>query len=73
MKLKEIRGKDARELKLDAQAIRQDMFKLRFRTASEEIADPSRIKSLRRTIAQINTVIREREIAETKAAKGSEE
>ncbi len=68
MKLKEIRGKDTRELVLDAQAIRKTMFKTRFREAAEEIADPSKIKLMRRTIAKINTVIREREIAESKNA-----
>ena len=65
MKITEIRGKDSRELMLDAQTLRKEMFDLRFRAAAEEISNTSRVRGLRRQIARIHTVLRERELAET--------
>lgn len=62
MKLTEIRGKDSRELKLDVQAMRKELFDLRFRAAAEEITNTSRFRDLRREIARIRTVLREREL-----------
>jgi large subunit ribosomal protein L29 len=59
----EIRGKDSRELKLDVQALRKELFGLHFRGAAEEISHTSRFRAIRRTIARINTVLRQREIA----------
>ena len=67
MKISEIRGKDSRELRLEVQAMRKELFELRFRGAAEEISNTSRFRDLRRRIARIHTVLREREIAEQKA------
>lgn len=67
MKLSEIRGKDSRELLLDLQALEKERFGMRFRAASEEVAKTSRFREIRRTIARIKTVLRERELAEAKA------
>ncbi len=64
MKVTEIRGKDSRELRLEVQSMRKEIFELRFRAAAEEISNTSRYKELRRDIARISTVLREREIAE---------
>ncbi len=63
MKLEEIRGKDSRELRLDRQALQQELFKLRFRGESEDVAHSSHFRDLRRTIARVYTVLRERELA----------
>lgn len=67
MKLSDIRGKDSRELQLDVQSMRKELFELRFRAAAEEISNTSRFRDLRRQIARIQTVLRERELAEQKA------
>lgn len=64
MKLDEIRGKDSRELELDAEALRKELFDLKFRAASEEVANSARFRTIRRSIARINTVLRERELTE---------
>jgi len=61
MKLSEIRGKDKRELLLDIQALEKEIFTMRFRAASEEIAKTARFREIRRTIARIKTIIHERE------------
>lgn len=72
MTLEALRGKDSRELLLDVQELRKELFELRFRGASEEIADSSRFTTLRRTIARIHTLLRQREIEQQKgvAAQG---
>ena len=67
MKISEIRGKDSRELRLEVQAMRKELFELRFRGAAEEVSNTSRFRDLRRRIARIHTVLREREIAEQRA------
>lgn len=68
MKVSEIRGKDSRELALDLNALRKEVFNMRFRAASEEVAKTARFREIRRTVARIKTILREREIAEAKAA-----
>ncbi len=64
MKIAEIRGKDSRELKLDIQALTKEKFQLRFKAASEGVADASRFSEIRKIIARINTVLHQREVAE---------
>jgi large subunit ribosomal protein L29 len=63
MKISEMRGKDSRELVLDLQGLRQELFGMRFRAASEVVAKTARFRDIRRTIARIRTVLRERELA----------
>lgn len=67
MKVDEIRGKDSRELALDLQALRKELFTMRFRASAEEIANTSRFRDIRRTIARINTVLGERRRGEAVA------
>ena len=62
MKLAEMRGKDSRSLLLDIQAMRKELFELRFRGTAEEISDSSRFRDLRRGVARIRTILREREL-----------
>ena len=69
MKVTEMRGKDSRELALDLHSLRKEVFNMRFRAASEEIAKTARFRDIRRTIARIKTVLREREIADAAKAK----
>lgn len=62
-KLEDLRGKDSRELRMDVQTIRKELFEMRFKSASEEVSEPHRFKGLRKTIARIQTVLRQRELA----------
>lgn len=74
MQVSEMRGKDSRELSLDLHELRKEAFNMRFRAASEEVAKTARFKEIRRTVARIKTVLRQRQIEEQKqqAAKGAE-
>ena len=62
MKIEEIRGKGEGELGSVLESTKKELFDLRFKSASQSLTDPSRIRALRRTIARISTVIREREL-----------
>lgn len=72
MKVSEMRGKDSRELFLDLHELRKEIFNMRFRAASEEIAKTARFREIRRTVARIKTVLRERELAQEKKAAAPE-
>lgn len=69
MKLKEIRGKDSKELSNDLQDLKKEAFQLSFRSSTEDVANTARSTQIRRTIARIKTVLKEREIAAAKEAK----
>lgn len=48
--------------------LEEEQFRLRFRSATETLEDPLRIRSIRRDIARLNTVLRERELTAAKPA-----
>jgi len=60
----EVRGLSHEELMKELEDLQRGMMNLRFRKATLQLQDSSEIKSTRRTIARIRTVLREREIAE---------
>jgi large subunit ribosomal protein L29 len=41
----------------------EELFRLRFRGATQQLENPSLIKSLRRDVARMRTILREREMA----------
>jgi large subunit ribosomal protein L29 len=59
---KEIRAREDKELVFDLKNAKKELFNLRFQSASEKVAKPSQIRTLRREIALINTLMREREL-----------
>jgi large subunit ribosomal protein L29 len=60
MKIDEIRGKRAGELEYELKNMRKELFDLRFKSATQSLQSPARIRQLKRTIARIETVVRER-------------
>ena len=40
---------------------REELFRLRFRSATQQLENPMLIRSLRRDLARMNTILRERE------------
>ena len=46
----------------------EELFRLRFRSATQPLENPALIKQLRRDIARLKTILRERELAETSGA-----
>lgn len=42
---------------------KDELFRLRFRSATQELESPALLKSLRRDIARLKTILRERELS----------
>lgn len=72
MKMDEISGKDSRELQLDIQELLKEQFHLRFKAANEELANTARFRQIRRQIARIKTVLRQRDLAQDKHSQQAE-
>jgi large subunit ribosomal protein L29 len=60
MNAEEVRSKTDAELRFDLGNLKKELFGLRFRSATENSANPSRVKTVRRTMARIHTVLHER-------------
>jgi len=56
------------ELKQQLEEHKEELFNLRFQIVTGQLDDPRRIKAVKREIARILTVQREREIAAARAA-----
>ena len=66
--MKELREKQDSELRFDVTQKQKELFELRFKSSSEGLANPSRIAALRREIARLKTMLRERELRATSAS-----
>jgi large subunit ribosomal protein L29 len=62
MKTTEIRTRSTVDLLEEVTGLEREIANLRFRAGSEKTTDPSRIGGLRRDVARIRTVLREREL-----------
>ena len=61
MKPNEIRELSAAELRTKIEELTTERFNLRFRSATESIENPMRFRSIRRDIARLQTILREKE------------
>lgn len=68
MKIKEIREKDSAQLQQELTNLRKHLFDLRSQAVTEKLEDPSQIGKARKTIARVQTVIRQRQLEEQKKA-----
>ena len=62
MKIDEIRGKTDGELEFEVANMRKELFDLRFKSATQAVQSPSRMRSLKRDIARILTISKERKV-----------
>ncbi len=62
MKIKEIRDLGIDELVQKNKELIEELFKLRLRHTSGQLESPALMRSVRKNIARINTVLREREV-----------
>jgi large subunit ribosomal protein L29 len=60
MKATELREQSDDDLSSKLSELIEERFRLRFRSATEAIENPMRFRALRRDIARIRTVLRER-------------
>ena len=62
MKNSEIRTRSSKDLVEEVTGLEREIANLRFRAGSEKASDPARIGGLRRDLARIRTVLRERDL-----------
>ncbi len=62
MKTSEIRALGAKEMAQQLEAARQELFNLRFRLATKQLVNHREIPRVKRRIAQLMTIIREKEL-----------
>ncbi len=67
MKIKEIRELTAEELRSRKRELREQIFHLRLQQASGQLEKPSELRSLRREIARIETVLTQKSNSTTVA------
>jgi large subunit ribosomal protein L29 len=58
--IKAIRDKDAASLKAELVDLKKEQFNLRFQQATGQLEKSSRIREVRRAIARVQTVLREK-------------
>ena len=63
MRVEEARDLSNAELETKISEAQEELFRLRFRSATQQIENPALIKSLRRDVARMRTILRERELA----------
>ena len=61
MKPEELRALSDEELAAKIDELSEERFRLRFRSATESIDNPMRFRDLRRDIARMQTILREKE------------
>jgi len=63
MKTTEIREMSVAELDTKLAGLKDELFNLRFQLATGQLENPMKIKEVKKSIAQIKTIQREREIS----------
>ena len=79
MRAEEIREMTADDIKSRVTELEEERFRLRFRSATEPLENPLRLRTIRKDIARLKTVLTERErspesgaVVATKAKRGGE-
>ena len=63
MKATDIREWDNVEISARLKELQEERFKLRFSSATMDLENPRILRTIRRDIARLNTILRERELA----------
>jgi large subunit ribosomal protein L29 len=61
MKINDMRAMTLDELRAKLDELQEDQFNLKFRLQTQPLDDPLRIRKVRRDIARVKTLIREKE------------
>ncbi|MDB5687952.1 MAG: ribosomal protein [Rhizorhabdus sp.] len=65
-KIADLTGKTDDQLSADLGELKREQFNLRFQAATNQLEKPSRVREVRRTIAQIKTLQTQRSAAAAK-------
>ncbi|HHW93412.1 MAG TPA: 50S ribosomal protein L29 [Clostridiaceae bacterium] len=64
MKASELRQKNQAELENELRELKAELFKLRFQHVTNQLANPMELKRVKRDIARVKTVMRQRELGQ---------
>lgn len=64
MRARDLQALSIEELTARLAELRDERFKLKFRSATEAIDNPMRFRTVRRDIARVQTILRARELAQ---------
>ena len=62
MRASDIREMSVDEIKSRIAELEEERFRLNFRSATEPLDDPLRLRGIRKDIARLKTILREREL-----------
>ena len=65
MNAKEIRQNDMSELNKKLKDLKEELFNLRFQLAINQLENPMRISAVKKDIARVKTILREKEIQDS--------
>ena len=63
MELKKIREMSEAELNAELLKMKKDLFNLRFQHVTGQLENPIKMREIKRDIARVKTIIREKELA----------
>ncbi len=72
MKAEEIRDLEDQQIERRIGELKEELFRLRFRSATAPLDNPNIFKQVRRTIARMKTILRERELEREASTSGPE-
>lgn len=61
MKVEDVRAKNDGELETELLALKKEQFNLRFQRVTGQLENSARVRSVRRDIARVKTVLNQRE------------
>lgn len=70
MKVEQMRQWTDEELDAKLKEYKEELFNLRFRMATGQLDNPMLLRAVRKSIARVKTIQRERELAALKEAQG---
>ncbi len=65
MKIQDIRDLSMQELETKIKDLKEELFNLRFQNATNQLDNPMRIASVKKDIARVKTVLKEKELGIT--------
>lgn len=73
MKIKELRDKSGEELAQEQRELDAELFNLRSRKVTGQLDKPHRFREIKKTLARIKTILREKELASSRALNAKKE
>ena len=67
MELKKIREMSEAELNSELVRMKKDLFNLRFQHVTGQLENPVKMREVKREIARVKTILREKELAKAEA------